>query len=87
MKIKLIASIVAISAISLLRAFMRLAAPAEEQAHGVVHSVPDDRTLMWLVGLHLLFVVSGVLFALMDWLAEKTHVAVHGQRGHKVHGD
>ena len=35
---------------------------------------------MWLVGLHLLFVISGVLFALTDWLAEKTHVAVHGQR-------
>ncbi len=28
---------------------------------------------MWLVGLHLTFVVSGVLFALMDWLAEKAH--------------
>jgi uncharacterized protein (TIGR00645 family) len=86
MKIKLIASIVAISAISLLRAFMRLAAPPEEQAHGIVHAVPDDRTLMWLVGLHLLFVISGVLFALMDWLAEKTHVAVHGQRARKGGG-
>jgi hypothetical protein len=28
-------------------------------------------------------VISGVLFALMDWLAEKTHVAVHGQRVRK----
>ena len=35
MKMKLIASIVAISAISLLRAFMRLAAPPEELPHGV----------------------------------------------------
>jgi len=82
MKIKLIASIVAISAISLLRAFMRLASPPEEAAHGVAWA-PDDRTLMWLVGLHVVFVVSGVLFALMDWLAEKTHVAVHGQRVRK----
>jgi uncharacterized protein (TIGR00645 family) len=79
MKIKLIASIVAISAISLLRAFMRLAAPPEESGHGA-HWAPDDRTLTWLVALHVIFVVSGVLFALMDWLAEKTHVAVHGQR-------
>lgn len=85
MKIKLIASIVAISAISLLRAFMRLAAPPEEIAEKAHHWAPDDRTLTWLVGLHALFVISGVLFALMDWLAEKTHVAVHGQRDHGKH--
>lgn len=83
MKIKLIASIVAISAVSLLRAFMRLAAPVEAAGHGAAHTPPDNNTLMWLVALHLLFVVSGVLFALMDYLAEKTHVAVHGQRAHK----
>jgi uncharacterized protein (TIGR00645 family) len=82
MKIKLIASIVAISAISLLRAFMRLAAPPEETAGGA-HWAPDDRTLQWLVILHVIFVVSGVLFALMDWLAEKTHISVHGQRVRK----
>ena len=58
LKMKLIASIVAISAIALLRAFMRLA-----EGEG-----PDDRTLGWLVGLHLTFVVSGVLMALMDWI-------------------
>jgi len=59
LKMKLIASIVAISAIALLRAFMRL---AEGEAI-------DDRTLAWLVGLHVTFVVSGVLLALMDWIA------------------
>lgn len=58
LKMKLIASIVAISAIALLRAFMRL-------AEG---ETINDRTLGWLVGLHLTFVVSGVLMALMDWL-------------------
>jgi len=58
LKMKLIASIVAISAIALLRAFMRLA-----EGEGM-----DDRTLGWLVGLHLTFVVSGVLMALMDWI-------------------
>jgi uncharacterized protein (TIGR00645 family) len=31
-----------------------------------------DRHLAWLVGIHLVFVVSGVLLALMDWLASKT---------------
>jgi uncharacterized protein (TIGR00645 family) len=83
MKIKLIASIVAISAISLLRAFMRLAAPPADIVEKAHQWAPDDRTLGWLVGLHVVFVVSGVLFALMDWLAEKTHVSVHGQRVRK----
>ena len=58
MKLKLIASIVAISAIHLLRAFME------------VESV-DDRSLRWMLMLHLAFVVSGVLLALMDWIAGK----------------
>lgn len=62
LKMKLIASIVAISAIALLRAFMRL---SEGEAIA-------DRSLMWLVVIHLTFVVSGVLLALMDWLASKT---------------
>lgn len=62
LKLKLIASIVAISAIALLRAFMKLA-----EGEG-----PDDRTLAWLVGIHVTFVVSGVLLALMDWLSGKT---------------
>jgi uncharacterized protein (TIGR00645 family) len=62
LKMKLIASIVAISAIALLKAFMRL---AEGEA------VPD-RMLAWLVGIHLTFVVSGVLLAVMDWLNGKS---------------
>ena len=62
LKIKLIASIVAISAIALLRAFMRLS-----QGEGV-----DSNHLMWLVVIHITFVVSGVFLALMDWLAAKT---------------
>jgi uncharacterized protein (TIGR00645 family) len=61
LKMKLIASIVAISAIALLRAFMQLAEGA----------VLSDRSLAWLVGIHLTFVVSGVLLALMDLLAGK----------------
>ncbi|HEY3694856.1 TIGR00645 family protein [Phenylobacterium sp.] len=61
LKMKLIASIVAISAIALLRAFMRL---AEGEAIA-------DRTLTWLVTIHVTFVVSGVLLAVMDWLAGK----------------
>lgn len=58
LKIKLIGSIVAISGIELLKAFMALKtidAMATEQ-------------LAWMVGIHLTFVVSGVLYAFMDKL-------------------
>lgn len=58
MKLKLVASIVAISAIHLLRAFMEV-------------ETMDDRTLRWKVLIHLVFVISGVLLALMDWISEK----------------
>jgi uncharacterized protein (TIGR00645 family) len=62
LKMKLIASIVAISAIALLKAFMELA-----------EGKPlDERGLLWLVVIHLTFVASGVLLALMDWIASKT---------------
>ncbi len=63
LKMKLIASIVAISAVALLRAFMALSEPG---------AAPDHAKLGWLVGLHLTFVVSGVMMALMDWLSGKS---------------
>jgi uncharacterized protein (TIGR00645 family) len=64
LKMKLIGSIVAISAISLLRAFMTLTETG----------VPFDVTrVRWLVILHLTFVVSGLLFAAMDWVADRSH--------------
>jgi len=59
LKIKLVGSIVAISAISLLRAFMTIT-----QANAV-----DEVRIFWLVVLHVTFVVSGLLFAAMDWVA------------------
>jgi uncharacterized protein (TIGR00645 family) len=55
LKIKLIGSIVAISGIELLKAFMN------------VHTLTNEQ-LAWKVGIHLAFVVSGLLFALMDRL-------------------
>jgi uncharacterized protein (TIGR00645 family) len=62
LKMKLIASIVAISGIALLRAFMEL---DEGQ--------PVDRShLILMAAIHLTFVVSGVLMAVMDWVASKT---------------
>lgn len=60
LKLKLIASIVAISGIQLLRAFMSIAEASKED-------------LMWMLIVHMAFVVSGVLLAVMDLLVEKAH--------------
>ena len=70
LKMKLIGSIVAISAISLLRAFMTL----------TEHDGPlDEPRLRWMLILHLAFVVSGLLFAAMDWVANR---AENPKEGH-----
>jgi uncharacterized protein (TIGR00645 family) len=58
MKLKLVASIVAISAIQLLKAFMSIESYSREQ-------------LIFLIIIHITFVVSGVLLALMDYIADK----------------
>jgi uncharacterized protein (TIGR00645 family) len=65
LKMKLIASIVAISGIHLLKVFMALGKP--DSAYAVT-----TETLKWMVIIHLTFVISGVLLALMDWMASKT---------------
>lgn len=62
LKMKLIASIVAISGIHLLKRFMEIGQQKADASFG-------DRELYWLVVIHLVFVVSGVLMAAMDWLA------------------
>jgi len=72
LKMKLIGSIVAISAIGLLADFTNL-----ETEGGV-----DRNVLMWRVILHLTFVLSGVLFAIMDWLGEKRLVLTKQTHGH-----
>jgi len=63
LKMKLIASIVAISGIHLLKIFMSLGKPGPSTS---------EETLQWMVILHLTFVVSGVLLALMDWLSSRS---------------
>lgn len=60
LKIKLIASIVAISGIHLLKIFMNLTHYTESQ-------------LLWYVVIHLTFIFSGVAVAVMDWIEEKAH--------------
>jgi uncharacterized protein (TIGR00645 family) len=60
LKLKLVSSIVAISAISLLRSFMQIG-----------HAPIDEDALRWRVIVHLTFVTSGVLLALMDFLSSR----------------
>ncbi len=82
MKLKLIGSIVAISAISLLRSFMTLAQSSREAAAaGVPHAPTDYTQLQWMLILHVVFVLSGVLFAATDWIAGKTEPHVKAGAG------
>ena len=60
LKIKLAVSIVAISSIHLLRAFMN--------SGGI-----DDKEILWLVIVHLTFVVSALLLAVIDKIAFAQH--------------
>ena len=60
LKLKLIASIVAISGINLLETFMDL-------------SDKSDREIQWMIIIHLVFIASGVFLAIMDYVASKTH--------------
>lgn len=62
LKMKLIASIVAISGIQLLKSFMNIGLPGPL----------DENALMWAVIIHLAFVTSGVMLAIMDWITART---------------
>lgn len=55
LKLKLVASIVAISGIHLLKVFMDIEKYSPEK-------------IEWMVIIHLVFIISGVLLAAMDWI-------------------
>jgi uncharacterized protein (TIGR00645 family) len=61
LKIKLIGSLVAISVIELLGNFVELSLDPESEV---------GEGLFWRIIIHLTFVVSGVLFAVMDWISD-----------------
>lgn len=63
LKLKLLSSIVAISAIHLLKSFMSLKTISPD----------DEKSIFWLVIIHIVFVVSSVLLALSD------RISSHGQ--------
>lgn len=60
LKIKLMGTIVAISGIDLLKSFLNVKAYT-------------DTEIAWRVGLHLTFVTSGLLFALMDRMSHRNN--------------
>ena len=68
LKMKLIASIVAISGIHLLKQFMEIGVAGPEER-------VTEAELYWLVVIHLTFVASGVLMAVMDYLVARTYKA------------
>ena len=60
LKQKLFASIVAISAIQVLKAFMNL------------EKSLNEKTLPWLVGIHVVFVISGLVLAWTDRIGDES---------------
>jgi uncharacterized protein (TIGR00645 family) len=67
LKIKLIASIVAISGIHLLKIFMDIKKYSESD-------------VFWMVVIHMAFVVSGVMLALMDNLVSRSKAIAYGTK-------
>jgi uncharacterized protein (TIGR00645 family) len=62
LKMKLLASIIAISAVALLKQFMIMGEP----------EAMDREQLIFLIAIHLTFVISGVLMAAMDFLSSRS---------------
>jgi uncharacterized protein (TIGR00645 family) len=73
LKQKLMTSIVAISAIQVLRAFMNI----EQQ--------PDNTRLGWLVGIHVVFVISMLIVVLSDRIAERGEHPSEGGKKKSAH--
>jgi uncharacterized protein (TIGR00645 family) len=64
LKLKLLGSIVLISGIQVLKAFMSI-------------EKLSDRELFWLVTVHMIFVLSSALLAFTDWLQSRTGRDIH----------
>ena len=64
LKLKLLSSIVAISAVKLLTAFMNI-------------NKYTDRDLIWLIAIHLVFVTGGIMMAWTDKISGEAHQSKH----------
>lgn len=69
LKMKLIASIVAISAIHMLKRFMEIGTE-----DGMAFEAMGTNNLMWLVIIHMSFVLSGIILAGMDWISANAKI-------------
>ena len=83
LKIKVIASIVAISAIELLKGFVNLGVLLKSGGDTPAIWSEADQAIAWKVGIHVVLVISGVLFAYMDSISERTHALKH--KGNSEH--
>lgn len=84
LKLKVIGSIVAISSIELLRMFISIQQYMDDTAkvEGAHLMPPSTVYIGWLIGLHITFVVSGLLFAITEKISEhhdhkETKTVVH----------
>jgi uncharacterized protein (TIGR00645 family) len=84
LKIKVIASIVAISAIELLKSFVNLSILLKTGGDTPAIWSEADQALAWKVGIHVGLVFTGLLFAYMDYVSERTHSLKH--KGNPEHG-
>lgn len=75
LKLKVIGSIVAISSIELLRTFISIQQYLEGASRMDVttQAAPSTVYIGWLIGLHITFVVSGLLFAITEKISEHPH--------------
>jgi uncharacterized protein (TIGR00645 family) len=73
LKLKLMSSIVAISAIQVLKAFMSL-------------KTISDRDLYWYVGIHMIFVISGLIMAWSDKITGSSHAPASSVKDHQTGG-
>ena len=64
LKIKLVASILAISGIGLLETFLKIAGSGDIAVSEV--------EIKWMVIIHIIFIISGLLLAMMDYVAHRS---------------
>ena len=64
LKIKLVASILAISGIGLLETFLKIAGSGDVAVSEV--------EIKWMVIIHIIFIISGLLLAMMDYVAHRS---------------
>ena len=65
LKIKLVASILAISGIGLLETFLKIAGSGDVAVSEV--------EIKWMVIIHIIFIISGLLLAMMDYVAHRSN--------------